>query len=158
MDVHIIYESQYGNTEQIAHVVASVLERYAAVRLYTLDAADLVAVSPHDLLIFGCPTQHHKPSPRMMTYFHTLPQTALVGMRVAVFDTRFAMSTWMSGSAAEVLSRQVRHKGGLMVTAPKSFFVTDKQGPLKEGELSRAAEWASLLLLEHKPFLTDAIP
>jgi flavodoxin len=158
MDVHIIYESQYGNTEQIAYIVASVLEPYATIRLHILDTVDLVAVTPNDLLIFGCPTQHHRPSPRMMSYFHRLPQTALVGMRVAVFDTRYAVSAWMSGSAAEVLGREVRHKGGFLVTAPKSFFVTDRQGPLKEGELSRAAEWASLLLLEHRPFLTNAVP
>jgi flavodoxin I len=32
-------------------------------------------------------------------------------------------------------------KGGSQVLAPAGFFVLNTEGPLKEGELERAAEW-----------------
>ena len=33
-----------------------------------------------------------------------------------------------------------------MVATPEGFIVTDTEGPLREGELERAAEWARGLL------------
>jgi flavodoxin len=153
MNTLIIYDSKYGNTEQIAQVIGSALEVYASVRVLSVDEVATAELSTKDLLVLGCPTQNHKLSPGMKSFLDRLPDGLLKDVRVAVFDTRFAMSSWVSGSAAEIIGRLARKKGGVLITQPKSFFVNDKQGPLKEGELSRAAEWAELLLLEHKAIL-----
>jgi hypothetical protein len=46
------------------------------------------------------------------------------------------------GYAAKPISEKLRKKGGELIIAPEGFFVKDVEGPLKEGELERAAAWA----------------
>jgi hypothetical protein len=40
------------------------------------------------------------------------------------------------------IANNLKGKGGNLVAPPEGFFVTGKEGPLKEGELERAAGWA----------------
>jgi hypothetical protein len=37
-------------------------------------------------------------------------------------------------------------KGGTLIVLPECFIVKDSEGPLKAGELERAADWARSLL------------
>jgi flavodoxin len=46
------------------------------------------------------------------------------------------------GYAAERIAKELEAKGGKPVVPPEGFFVEDREGPLKEGELKRASEWA----------------
>jgi flavodoxin I len=46
------------------------------------------------------------------------------------------------GYAAQPIARGLQKKGGKLVGTPEGFFVKDKEGPLEEGELERAAGWA----------------
>jgi hypothetical protein len=46
------------------------------------------------------------------------------------------------GYAASTIAKMLQKKGGKLFFAPEGFFVTGEQGPLKEGELERATEWA----------------
>jgi len=61
--------------------------------------------------------------------------------RTATFDTRFEKPAFLTGSAAKgIAKRLARH--GFELVATESFFVQGTDGPLKDGELDRAAEWA----------------
>jgi hypothetical protein len=62
---------------------------------------------------------------------------------VAAFDTRI-QAKWVKlfGYAAGRIAGRLKEKGGLLVSSPEAFFVKGKEGPLKEGELERAADWA----------------
>ena len=46
------------------------------------------------------------------------------------------------GYAAEPIAKALVKAGGQQVAAPEGFFVTDSEGPLKDGELERAEAWA----------------
>jgi hypothetical protein len=51
----------------------------------------------------------------------------------------------MGGYAAPRIARALEKKGGNLAAPPEGFFVEDKEGPLKAGELERAAGWAKEL-------------
>jgi hypothetical protein len=73
-------------------------------------------------------------------------------VRVAAFDTRIAIEdvdnavlpTFIKvfGYAAKPIADLLQKKGGELSLPPEGFIVKDTEGPLKEGELERAAEWA----------------
>lgn len=46
------------------------------------------------------------------------------------------------GYAAEPIARQLMKKGGTLALPPEGFYVKASEGPLKDGELDRAAAWA----------------
>jgi flavodoxin len=141
MKVLVLYYSQFGNTARIARAVAAVLPEPAHVRVTSLSEvrpADLVGLS---WLIVGVPT-HFRDVPRVVAKFlNRVPRHGLGGVRVAVFDTRYRMTRWLSGSAAHKLARRVHRLGAALLIPPESFFVVDREGPLAEGEVERATAW-----------------
>jgi len=54
------------------------------------------------------------------------------------------------GNAAGRIARNLEKKGGTLISSPEGFFVTATKGPLKEGELERAAGWAKGMLESKK--------
>ena len=77
---------------------------------------------------------------------------------LAAFDIRILLNTIDSaafrffvdkgGYAANAMAKALLKNGGNLRVLPEGFLVTGEQGPLKEGELERAAEWAKQLRLE----------
>jgi hypothetical protein len=51
------------------------------------------------------------------------------------------------GFAAKPISKMLTEKGGNLILPPEGFFVAGDQGPLKDGELERAADWITTPLL-----------
>jgi hypothetical protein len=81
-----------------------------------------------------------------------LPDGSLKGVPVAAFDTRleratrgFFLKLLMSviGYAAPKIAAQLRKQGATLIADAEGFLVTDKEGPLKSGELDRARAWAA---------------
>jgi len=60
------------------------------------------------------------------------------------------MVGWFGYAAKPIADRLVRKRGSL-ASPPEGFLVGGSEGPLKEGELERAAEWASLALASQDP-------
>jgi len=54
------------------------------------------------------------------------------------------------GYAAGRIARNLKGKGGNLIASPEGFLVTSTKGPLKEGELERAAGWAKGMLENKK--------
>ena len=92
----------------------------------------------------------------MSEFIAGLAPESLATRLVAVFDTRLAPEAirlaplrWIvdtGGYAAQRMAYALAHKGVTAVIAQEGFEVLDTEGPLKPGELERAAEWASSLL------------
>jgi len=62
---------------------------------------------------------------------------------VAAFDTRLTTRlVGIFGYAAARIANSLKRNGGTLIASPEGFFVKGKEGPLKEGELERAARWA----------------
>jgi flavodoxin len=146
MRIAVIYDSQFGNTEQIAQSIAEALLDHADVRLLKVGQSTTIDLSGIDVFFIGGPTQGHGLSPALKSYVETLPHSLLLGKEVATFDTRYGMLPVLSGSAARSLAAIVRNRGGHLCARPESFFVSEKEGPLTDGETARAALWAQRVL------------
>jgi flavodoxin len=152
MKILVIYDSVFGNTEKIAQAVAGALAGRGEVE--TLRVGDVTSqkLAGVGLVVAGSPTRGFRPTEGMKAFLKNLPAGALNGVKVAAFDTRIALKdvnnaflTFMVrifGYAAKPMADALVRKGGQLAAAPEGFFVKASEGPLKDGELERAAAWA----------------
>lgn len=157
MKTVVIYDSQFGNTRQIAEVIALRLEEEGAVHLMNVDAA-MLDLHEIDLLVVGGPTQMHGVSPAMRAWLDQVPPGALREIPVAAFGTRVPGLELLTGSAAHGIAKQLTKKGGHLLLPPEEFIVTGKEGPLAEGELERAAAWAATVLTGAQEIIEEPQP
>jgi flavodoxin len=141
MKTLVLYDSAYGNTEKIAKAIGGAIAGEVKVlRPGEVNPSDLASV---DLLIVGSPTQGGKPTKAIQDFLNKLPESVVKGINVAAFDTRYSTRlVTIFGYAAVKIAGNLKTKGGILISAPEPFFVKGKEGPLKEGELERAASWA----------------
>jgi flavodoxin len=160
MKTLLVYDSVYGNTEKIARTIAGAIAPSDAVTLLRAGEANPLALAAIDLLIVGSPTQGGRPTPAMQEFLSKIPANALKKVDVTAFDTRFSaqdkglglrLLLRLVGYAAGRMADSLQAKGGELTTPPEGFIVEDKEGPLKEGELERAADWAKGICA-HAPF------
>lgn len=144
MNSVILYDSWYGNTEQIARAMADGIGH--GVQRCKVAYATHLELDDIDLLLIGAPTHGGVASPAMNEYLQGLPAGALNGVRVATFDTRVGLS-WIRflGYASRRLARTAERKGAVLVAEPMGFYVRGKEGPLRAGEAERAKAWAKEL-------------
>jgi len=153
MKALVVYDSFFGNTEQIARAVAAAISTDAqALRVGDVTPDQLSGL---DLLVVGSPTRAFRPSPLTQSFLKTIVPGSLTGVRVAGFDTRIAPEDAKSGFlklmiklfgyAAKPISSALLSAGGSPALPPEGFAVKDSEGPLKAGELERAAEWGKKL-------------
>ncbi len=143
MNVLVVYDTQFGNTEQVARAIAARLERVGSTRVVAIPEAAGIDLTGVDLLLVGGPTQAHGPRPALRAWVDALSAADLEGRAIATFDTRFRWPVFLSGSAARSIGRAFERKGARLVVTPESFFVTGSEGPLAEGEIERAGAWAA---------------
>jgi flavodoxin len=153
MNALIIYDSMYGNTEKIAKAMGDAINGEAKV-LHVSEArfSELKSV---DFIIIGSPTQGFRATKPVQTFIESIPSDALKEINVAAFDTRIPESDVgkglrfilkVGGYAAPRIEKALKKKGGNLVAPAEGLFVKDKEGPLVEGELERAAAWAKAII------------
>jgi flavodoxin len=162
----VVYESLWGNTEQVARAIASGLSRNLDVSVVAVGQAPATIPDDVGLTVIGGPT-HAFGLSRPQTRQDALSRGATqgdpsVGVRewlgrqhadghagpVATFDTRIDKVRRLPGSAARGAARLARREGFQVASEPESFYVTDTTGPLVAGELDRAKEWGAQLGLD----------
>ena len=153
MKTLIVYDSMYGNTEKIAKSIGGAITGDVKVlHIGEVNPSDLESIN---LLIVGSPTQAFRTTKAVQTFIQSIPVNTLKGIDVAAFDTRIPaddvgkglrLLMKVGGYAAPNIAEALKKKGGNQVVPPEGFFVKDKEGPLKEGELERAALWAKELV------------
>lgn len=162
MRAAVVYESWFGNTREVATAIADALRESGEVVVLSVDepAPELDGL---DLLVVGAPTHAHglsssmtrksaveqrgepgEPGAGVRGWLRALPPAE--GRRAAAFDTRIEKSVVLVGSAARGIARRLEHRGFELAAPAESFFVLDTDGPLKDGELERAAAWARSLV------------
>lgn len=150
MKALVVFDSVFGNTAQIARAIAGELGAQAV----QVDSARVEQLAGVDLLVVGSPTRQFAATPATMAWLNGLPADALKGMRVAAFDTRidvkdlnfiFRLIVDKGGYAAKPIAGLLQAKGGQLAAQPQAFFVKDREGPLKDGEVQRATAWAAQL-------------
>jgi flavodoxin I len=147
MKILIIYDSVYGNTEQIAQAIAAALNTSGEVKILSATELNNPVLKTIDLLIIGAPTQGGRPTPPIQDFLDKVYRQDIKQAGIAAFDTRLT-AKWVKifGYAAEKIADNLKHKGGNLIAGPEGFFVKGGKGPLKEGEMERAATWAKGLV------------
>lgn len=160
MNVLVVYDSVFGNTEKIARAIAEALvaglEDGSTVQLLTAGPLIPTQLEGRDLLVVGSPTRGFRPTEDLANLLDRLAPKALQGARVAAFDTRLKADEQKSvvtrfvvktgGYAAKRIADRLKKAGADLVVPPEGFYVADTEGPLNDGELERAAAWAKSLL------------
>jgi flavodoxin I len=141
MRVLIVYDSVYGNTEKIDRTIGSALP--GEVKVLRVGEVNPSELGKPDLILIGSPTQGGRMTPAIVNFIDKLSEASIKGIKVAAFDTRLsAKLVGIFGYAAGRIAESLKGKGGNLIAKPQAFFVKGKEGPLKDGELERAAGWA----------------
>jgi flavodoxin I len=147
----VIYDSFFGNTEKIAQAIGSALGGAETVRVCKVNTVQPEDLNGIDLLIVGSPTRAFRPTKPTQALLASIPAMGLKGVRAAAFDTRIAVQevnngfltvmVKLFGYAAEPIAKQLVKKGAALALPTEGFIVKESEGPLKDGELERAAAW-----------------
>ncbi len=137
----VIYDTIYGNTKIIAETVAKELGGDANI----VALEDFVPDDLRDVrfLVIGSPVIAWNPTERMKDFIFSFKKHQFDGFRAAVFDTQIEL--FFHGDAASKIAIELARAGSIIVTDPIGFKVKGKRGPLKQGEVERAAAWARSL-------------
>ena len=152
----VVFDSQYGNTQKIAQVIAETLAGSGTAYAIHVDEVQLGDIRGINLLVVGSPTQQLTATAPVKHWLNSLPGGSLTGVRAAAFDTRFTQESIdqikvlpffvrIFGYGAKPIGRRLIQKGADLIAEPEGFFVEGTEGPLLENELTRAADWASSL-------------
>jgi flavodoxin len=152
MKALVVYDSVFGNTERVARAVGEALDRSGDVEVLRVSKVSPEQLKRYDILIVGSPTRAFQPTGGTKKFLNRIPAGGLKGIRVAAFDTRLSVADTDSGLlvylvrlfgyAAEPMADKLKKKGGDLAVPPEGFIVEGTEGPLREGELERAADWA----------------
>lgn len=163
----IVYESMYGNNEQVSSAIADGL-RAAGVTAELVSADDAPAAIPPDvsLLVVGAPNHAaglSRPESRRRAAKHRGQPTVtgetglrdwfdqlepISGATAAVaYDTRMAKPRFLRwfDRAASGIEKRLRKRGFRVAGGAEHFYVVGEQGPLQDGEIDRAQDWGRQL-------------
>ena len=147
MNALIVCYSKFGNTTKIAEAIAETLGSDGSAHVISMDQLSVSDLTGIDLVVAGTPTHRMNLPEAVRPVFETLPRRILRGTPVAAFDTSYKMSAWLARfTAARRLLSRLRKLGGKRILPPETFHVVEREGPLYDGEIERAREWASLIL------------
>ncbi len=151
MKVLIVYDSVFGNTEQVAQAIGNALGSQEDVETLRVSNVEPEKLTGLELLIVGSPTHGGRPTPVIQDFLNRVSEPAIRGINVAAFDTRLSTRlVGIFGYAAGRIADSLKRKGGTIIASPEGFFVKGGKGPLKEGELERAASWAKVIVKSKK--------
>ncbi len=151
MKALIVYDSNFGNTEKVARAIGKAVTPLGEVKVLRVSKANPSELASIDFLIVGSPTHAGRATRATKEFLKRIPANALKNVGVTSFDTRFSAKDKGVGTrivlgifryAAGRIANRLEHKGGHLAAEPEGFIVEDTEGPLKKGELERAATWA----------------
>lgn len=159
MKFSVVYDSNFGNTEQIARAIAGGITPSDEIEVLRVSDVNPSGLESTNFLIVGSPTHGGRPTPAIKAFLGKIPSNALKNISVAAFDTRISAEgkgvglrivVRVLGYAAGRIGKSLQKKGGDLVAAPEGFIVEGKEGPLKQGELERSAGWAKRIVVSRK--------
>jgi hypothetical protein len=156
MKALVVYESLWGNTAAIARAIAEGIGD--GTQALSTAEANAAAIAGVDWIIAGAPvlgfslpqesmrenirinpgrapTPPDLSHPSMRSWLASLPRG--VG-HSAAFETRL---WWSPGGATAAITQGLQQAGYVSSVKAMRFIVTGGYGPLRKGELERAAQW-----------------
>jgi len=153
MKIMIIYDTVFNNTEKVARAIGNALGSRGDIKIIQVTKAEIDHLTDVEWLILGSPTRGFNATDNMKKFLQKIPVNKLSGIKSAAFDTRidlqdikspfFRFIVGHAGYAADKMARMLIKKGAEVILPPGAFLVKGAEGPLKEGELEKAAAWAN---------------
>lgn len=141
MKALVIFDTNFGNTKMIAETIAKELGNDTkAISVSDFNIKDLEGI---ELFVVGSPIIGWRPSERMGKFLDSLTKDQLKGIKATAFDTRVKL--FIHGDAAGKISKKLDEAGAEIIAKPMAFFVKGKEGPLLDGEIEKAIQWAKRL-------------
>jgi len=138
MKTLVIYDSNFGNTKIIAEELArNIVGVSKAVSVGQFKDSDLDNL---DLLIVGSPINGWRPTESILKMLNSIKGKIQKGLMFTTFDTR--IKVFYHGDAKDKLANMLKASGAKLMSESQAFYVIGKDGPLVDGELERAANWA----------------
>src|SRR4030042_307677 len=120
MKALVVYDTFFGNTEKVARAISGALgAESTTVRVTEARHEQLKGLG---LLVVGSPTRAFRPTKPISQFLDGIPRDALMGVRVAAFDTRMPGAEISSpmlgimvkffGYASKPISDKLGRKGG----------------------------------------------
>ncbi len=134
----VIYDSYFDNTKRIAEAIAGKLEG-TAINISDVKKSDMEEA---DFIVVGTPIRGWMPSDKTKAFLSALISGELKNKKVAAFDTR--VDKFYHGDAMKKIANSLKKAGGEL-KGYKAFIVEGTEGPLREGEIEKAAKWAEEL-------------
>ena len=156
MKALVIYDSVFGNTEKVARAIGAALGTPAEVPVLQVGSVTPEHLAGVEVLFVGSPTRGFKPTPAVTDFLAVLPSGALKDVKATAFDTRIPLESiknrvfrWIvkqGGYADKLIAKALAQKGASLPIPSGGFIVLESEGPLQQGELERAADWAKTIL------------
>jgi menaquinone-dependent protoporphyrinogen IX oxidase len=145
----VIYDTSYGNTKKIGETIAETLEESEIeVELFYVKDVKKLRGADYDFLVLGSPTKFGTMSFTIKRFLGKVKSEEWVNKPFAAFDTENPENIERSKaenkewSAAEKIANKLKDKNMKQLLPVLKAVVFGKEGPLKEGEIERAKDYA----------------
>lgn len=148
----VIFDTSHGNTRTIAKTISAALKE-AGIDVDTFYVKDVKKLSAkdYDFLVLGSPTKFGTMSFTVKGFLSRLKSKEWTNKPFAAFDTENPENIERKeGSAAEKIAEKLRAKQMNHLLPVLKSVVLGQKGPLQEGEIERAGEYARKLATELK--------
>jgi len=153
----VIYDTSYGNTRKIAETIAETLKDSGIeVDTFYVKKVKKLSAKDYSFLVLGSPTRYGTMSFTVKRFLGRVKSKEWASKPFAAFDTenpenieqsRIQNKEW---SAAEKIAVKLRDKQMNQLLPVLKAVVLGQKGPLQEGEIERAKEYARELAIKLK--------
>lgn len=136
----VLYDSNFGNTKIVAEEIA---KNFADdVKVISVKQFEVPYLNGVDLLIVGSPINSWKPTKAVLVLLNSLKDKITTGLKFTTFDTRYKL---FSGDAKNKMANILTSMGAELIAEPQAFYISNKKGPMLDGELLKVASWTKLI-------------
>jgi len=153
----VVYDTSYGNTKRIAETIAETLKECGIeVDLFHVKDVKKLSAEDYDFLVLGSPTRFGTMSFAIRGFLGKVKSEEWMNRPFIAFDTENpenierAQAEKKEWSAAEKISEKLRDKKMNQLLPVLKAVVFGQKGPLKEGEIGRAKDYARELATKLK--------
>ena len=153
----VVYDTSHGNTKKIAETIAETLEESGiAIDLFHVKDLKKLSGKDYDFFVLGSPTKFGTMSFTIKFFLGKVKSDEWVNKPFAAFDTenpenveqsRIQNKEW---SAAEKIAEKLREKKMNQLLPVLKSPVLGQKGPLVDGEVDRAKDYARQLAAKLK--------
>jgi len=148
----VVFDTTHGNTRTITEAISGTLkESGIEIDAFYVKEVKKLSAKSYDFLILGSPTKFGTMSFTVKGFLGKLKSQEWMNKPFAAFDTENPENIERNeGSAAEKIAEKLKEKQMKQMLPVLKAVVLGWKGPLQEGEVERAREYARQLTKELK--------